>query len=1216
MPPSISPPKHVWREGWDDNYKRHYYYNTLTEESSWEKPPSGYKPYVAGEESSSDEYDDDASSSSGSLGGDADKGDKSSSSMGLMDDSDESDGGRETKVEPKVLRYASPVPRSPDPGATSFLASSSVVESLSSSSSSSYVPPSADDRRGPAVDDGGGTDDGSAPGDGSASMEEVTGHEEDEEERRGVWEAGMRRPGPRPGQTRGDKESVHAREAAMVSMRFASNVQGDFVTRQMRDVKNRKRDHERLIEREEATGRAEREEALRLNAQTRRLLRENGTIGVRGEAWFDRLHKSRVNKMAQFLMGERDVAGGGRTQLHNPTFFTDKEGREELEEHARRGGKDSSRARTNTAEVALNPRRWKYLSNREEEVGEAIREDVLLSPQNKTGVRGHFFKTNELGDASTVEVRTTRGREATEEERLFVEAFERNIMEGEREGEREEKEVKRKFEKERRSSVVGVSLGHSGSQVSAATFFGHDAGHKFAENARIEEREGRKGQVLSLTPTKGKNNRGRRATTSGLLVEGICKHVNKAFEELEVEGGLDYEGFARVMEKMAFLNDEKRDDVRLMGRAWGVYSIRGKVGLEACQRLFVQVLGGLEVNDSFGEGSQIDPEEEKKVIGALCVVHNERRLCRKPKHWREGSMREGLLYNKEKKAAGPHTQGKVSAVSVKKKKGRAGRGGAGHMPSDHVRAAVGSLKGRTRRRASTFTTRLRKERTKGGKSKLEEWYKCTFKPEINEYSKKLDGKKWKRELEQAKAKKARDMTAEGGGKAGGGSERILIRDAYEDVVHFLEKVIDAGGRKANISKLDVEHAFDELKEDEDHMEEAKKGEEMLLSCMEGQQDGVRAQEVMNSLEDRYGGMAMEEEEFGGGGVSGVPETLRVRLDKWKVFEMKKRKVIEAKKLVKDKEEMKGCTFKPKLNRTTKKITEGKKTEGTRTGKVEGRLYEEGMRKETIKRNKHKHKLERQGTEMMEREERELKEHCTFKPNLGRREEKGEDVKLEEVGGMREWMFWNEMAKMKKEEEKEREGKMKFRKTGEHLFEKWDPSMKFAKPFEFKHLEKRGLEEKRFRKTSRMKESDDRKKQERMKEKAGLRKSAQKVHKEAKREDWMIKRLNAHVGPPLFVLELKTGEGLIEALYVWKGDDLEEIANQYGAARELSEEGQKELLEVMRLNYEAMIGEVEVEVEVEVEGEGEREEEVEAEVEAEEGEEGGGEDKGELTVEEL
>jgi hypothetical protein len=242
---------------------------------------------------------------------------------------------------------------------------------------------------------------------------------------------------------------VHAREAAMVSMRFASNVQGDFVTRQMRDVKNRKRDHERLIEREEATGRAEREEALRLNAQTRRLLRENGTIGVRGEAWFDRLHKSRVNKMAQFLMGERDVAGGGRTQLHNPTFFTDKEGREELEEHARRGGKDSSRARTNTAEVALNPRRWKYLSNREEEVGEAIREDVLLSPQNKTGVRGHFFKTNELGDASTVEVRTTRGREATEEERLFVEAFERNIMEGEREGEREEKEVKRKFEKER-----------------------------------------------------------------------------------------------------------------------------------------------------------------------------------------------------------------------------------------------------------------------------------------------------------------------------------------------------------------------------------------------------------------------------------------------------------------------------------------------------------------------------------------------------------------------------------------------------------------------------------------------------------------------------------------------------------------------------------------------------------------------------------------------
>ena len=524
-----------------------------------------------------------------------------------------------------------------------------------------------------------------------------------------------------------------------------------------------------------------------------------------------------------------------------------------------------------------------------------------------------------------------------------------------------------------------------------------------------------------------------------------------------------------------------------------------------------------------------------------------------------------------------------------------------------MRAAVGSLQGRTRRRASTFTTRLRKEKTKGGKRKLEEWYQCTFKPEINDYSKKLDGKKWKRELEKAKAKKSKDM-GEGGGKAGGGSERILIRDAYEDVVHFLEKVIDAGGRNATISKLDVEHAFDEMKEDEDHMEEAKKGEEMLLSCMEGQQEGVGAQEVMNRLEDRYGGMAMEEEEFGGGGDSGVPETLRVRLEKWKIFEMKKRKGIETKKLIRDKEEMKGCTFKPELNKTTKRITEGKKTEGTRKGKVEGRLYEEGMRKEIIKRNRHRHKLERQGTELMQREEKELKEHCTFKPNIRRREEEVEEVKLEEVGGMREWMFWNEMAKMKKEEEKEREGKMKFRKTGEHLFEKWDPSMKFAKPFEFKHLEKRGLEEKRFQKTSRMKESDEKRKQERMTEKAGLRKSAQKVHKEARREDWMIKRLNAHVGPPLFVLELKTGDGLLEALYVWKGDDLEEIAEQYGATRELSEEGKKELLEVMRVNYEAMIGEGE--------GEGEGKAEGEVEVEVEEREEAVGEDKGELTVEEL
>ena len=172
-----------------------------------------------------------------------------------------------------------------------------------------------------------------------------------------------------------------------------------------------------------------------------------------------------------------------------------------------------------------------------------------------------------------------------------------------------------------------------------------------------------------------------------------------------------------------------------------------------------------------------------------------------------------------------------------------------------------------------------------------------------------------------------------------------------------------------------------------------------------------------------------------------------------------------------------------------------------------------------------------------------------------------------------------------------------------MFERWDPSMKFAKPFEFKNLEKRGLHEKRFRKTSKMKERDERRKKERDEEKAGLRKEAERVHKEAKREDWMIKRLNSHVGPPLFVLELKTGDGLVEALYVWKGDDLEDIAYQYGEARELSEEGRRELLEVMKVNYEGMIKSTD------------SEEGVPSEV-GENGVEEVVEDKGELTVEEL
>ena len=182
--------------------------------------------------------------------------------------------------------------------------------------------------------------------------------------------------------------------------------------------------YHRLIERDEAQGKKEREEALKLNKQTKRLLRENGMIGVKGDIWFDRLSKSRVNKMAQFLMGQRDVASE-RDHHHKPTFFTHKEDRKLDEESERLRKADSSRMRTNTAETALNPRRWKYLSNKDSEVGEAIKEDVLLSPQNKTGVKGHFFKQNVLGDHNTVSVKTTTKVEATEEEMMFVKAFEK-----------------------------------------------------------------------------------------------------------------------------------------------------------------------------------------------------------------------------------------------------------------------------------------------------------------------------------------------------------------------------------------------------------------------------------------------------------------------------------------------------------------------------------------------------------------------------------------------------------------------------------------------------------------------------------------------------------------------------------------------------------------------------------------------------------------------
>ena len=125
-----------------------------------------------------------------------------------------------------------------------------------------------------------------------------------------------------------------------------------------------------------------------------------------------------------------------------------------------------------------------------------------------------------------------------------------------------------------------------------------------------------------------------------------------------------------------------------------------------------------------------------------------------------------------------------------------------------------------------------------------------------------------------------------------------------------------------------------------------------------------------------------------------------------------------------KKEIVGCTFKPKLNRKTEAMAR----QGKKKTSVEKRLYEDGLKKEIEKRNKTAKSKRDRDRQSKEWEEREYREHCTFRPQVGERLlGDSTDVKtVGEVGGVKEWLEQQQRGKAAKAEREAREKEMKLR----------------------------------------------------------------------------------------------------------------------------------------------------------------------------------------------
>ena len=210
-----------------------------------------------------------------------------------------------------------------------------------------------------------------------------------------------------------------------------------------------------------------------------------------------------------------------------------------------------------------------------------------------------------------------------------------------------------------------------------------------------------------------------------------------------------------------------------------------------------------------------------------------------------------------------------------------------------------------------------------------------------------------------------------------------------------------------------------------------------------------------------------------------------------------------------------------------------------------------------------------GKEIRKSDEIELA-GCTFQPfvqpppNFDEAENNIGDIK-----GMSGFFRRNEEAKLKQEEEVERQNRMQLRKTGEHLYSNWDPSTKFCKPFKFEHLAKRNFEGRAFDKII----SEEREKAKGMFERSirdlGLREKAKKEEGKAKQQDMFVKQLNNNYGPPILVVEVTNAGGEVDRINIWENDNLVEIGTIYANANGLSGEGREELISVLVGNVKAL-----------------------------------------------
>jgi len=530
----------------------------------------------------------------------------------------------------------------------------------------------------------------------------------------------------------------------------------------------------------------------------------------------------------------------------------------------------------------------------------------------------------------------------TEEEFLFVEAYKRNIHEMEKNDKRLEEEVRLNKECNRRSSAIGITLDNNGRDVDISNFMNAAEHERFLTEAKEEESNFE--VLMSLSPHKSRG--GRRVTTSHMLVESICKHVRAAFVEIGGDDNisLSINQFASLMERMAFLgvdsngNNCEGDQV-IFSDLWDLYSERdgsgSGVSLENCQRLLLQVLAGLEVKKSLG--TKISPtnndqkleKKEQQLVNKVSALYNERRLLQKPRHHRHLEDKNGLLtdstIHQQKKHPPPLTNANTSLKTPAHVSGK-------KTPSFG-----------TRRRASTYTSRIRKDTTRDAKKDLESHYACTFQPKINNYSRKLDAKSTR--AQNVKGKPTTTLLGEG--RSG---THNLDMESLSSASKYLDKVMRSEDKFICIN--DFRAAFDKVlqaNEGDTKVKERVTSTVVLLTRalkLAGRSGGqkvdkttkVDSQKIYDSLMKFISNSIMQSnrnhdhntsfDSATGGGLDQtyisdeIPESLAVRLEKWQRWNVKREVWKKAERDKKVADEVKGCTFKPKLNKVTKKIIKG------------------------------------------------------------------------------------------------------------------------------------------------------------------------------------------------------------------------------------------------------------------------------------------------------